>query len=73
MYYKDMNFFDEIKRLCKVRGITVDELMKMIERLEFQFMQVGDREVVIQEPMIFINFVTYWKSAWNIFLTMTKE
>ena len=25
-----MNFFDEIKRLCKVRGITVDELMKMI-------------------------------------------
>ena len=30
MYYKDMNFFDEIKRLCKIRGITVDELMKMI-------------------------------------------
>lgn len=25
-----MNFFDEIKRLCKARGITVDELMKMI-------------------------------------------
>ena len=25
-----MNFFDEIKRLCKIKGITVDELMKMI-------------------------------------------
>lgn len=25
-----MNFFEEIKRLCKVRGMTVDELMKMI-------------------------------------------
>ena len=30
MYNKDMNFFVDIKRLCKIRGITVDELMKMI-------------------------------------------
>ena len=33
-------------------------------------MQVGDREVVIQGPMIFIKFVTYWKSAWNTSLMM---
>lgn len=25
-----MNFFDEIKRLCKVRGITIDDLMRLI-------------------------------------------
>lgn len=24
-----MNFYDEVKRLCKLRGITIEELMKM--------------------------------------------
>lgn len=27
-----MDIFDEIKRLCKIRGITIDDLMKMIGR-----------------------------------------
>lgn len=27
-----MNFYDELKRLCRIKGITIDSLMKMIGR-----------------------------------------
>lgn len=40
-----MNFYDEVKRLCKVRGITIDALMKMTGKssaVYFGWKQRGD-------------------------------
>lgn len=40
-----MNFYDEVKRLCKLRGITIEELMQMIGKTNatyFGWRQRGD-------------------------------